>query len=519
MRTDFSFNWPASVVIPGLRAFVLLAVVAIALCGTRRSQAQDSISIKDPAEFNAYQLANRQTDARIKTVQLEEFLRAHPQSAVKGAVLETLIDAYEGMNDADHALSAASRLLEVDPGNIKALFVSVFIKKGQCLKNVDQSTARSTDTRACDDAARLARKGLELPKPEGTSDDDWKKLTAGVYPVFHSAIALDDAFSKRNPKNAVAEYTTELMLYSEDETKSVGLWDTLLLASTYARPEVNDLVKSIWFYARVADFAPDSYKDSVEKQLEFYYKRYHGNLRGLDEIKSLAEATVFPPEFLVISPSITTGGMPAYPRMHPAPARGQSPAFLIPEAAALTLPTHPAPEVSIWPANEKPVVAAITWDSHGLYINASNSSLHQILKDVGTVTGATVEGLDADERIFGVYGPGKARDVLSQLLHGTSYNVLMIGDQGEGTPRDIVLSSRHAGATGTTVAANPTPASDDDTDADDQPQQQPPPPNRAGFGPGGQRTPQQLQELQQRQQQMQRLQQGQQQPQQPANPQ
>jgi hypothetical protein len=516
MRTDFSFNWPASVAIPGLRAFVLLAVVAIALCGTRMVKAQDSISIKDPAEFNAYQLANRQTDPRIKTGQLEDFLQAHPQSAVKGTVLETLIDAYEGMNDADHALSAASRLLEIDPGNIKALFVSVFIKKGQCLKNVDQWTARSSDTRACDDAARLAMKGLLLPRPDGTSDGDWKKLTAGVYPVFHSAIALDDAFSKRNPKNAVAEYTKELTLYTEDQTKSVGLWDTLLLASTYARPEVNDLVKSIWFYARVADFAPESYKDSVEKQLEFYYKRYHGNLRGLDEIKTLAEATVFPPEFFVISPSITTGGVPANPRMRPTPARGQSPAFVIPEAAPLALGTHPAPEVLIWPANERPVDAAITWDSHGLYINASNSSLQQILKDVGTVTGATVEGMDADERIFGVYGPGKARDVLSQLLHGTSYNVLMIGDQGEGTPREIVLSSRHPG-TGTTVAANPTPASEDDTEADDQPQQQPVQPPRPGFGPGGQRTPQQLQELQQRQQQMQRLGQGQPQP--PANPQ
>ena len=203
----------------------------------------------------------------------------------------------------------------------------------------------------------------------------------------------------------------------------------------------------------------------------------------------------------------------AHRHKHAAAAPAQS----SPQAAAL--PTAPpAPEMPLWPANERPSDAAVTWDSQGLRINAANSSLQQILKDVATATGATVEGLDADERIFGFYGPGKARDVLSQLLQGTAYNVLMIGDQGEGTPRDIILSSRHAGAA-TAVAANPQSANEDDTDtADDQPPAPTPPTPRPGFGPGGQRTPQQLQELQQRQQQMQQ-QGGQPQQQPPVNPQ
>jgi hypothetical protein len=145
----------------------------------------------------------------------------------------------------------------------------------------------------------------------------------------------------------------------------------------------------------------------------------------------------------------------------------------------------------MWPANEKPTAASVTWDSQGLYVSANNSSLRQILREVATVTGATVEGLDTDERIFGDYGPGKAHEVLSQLLQGTSYNVLMIGDQGEGTPREIVLSSRHA-ADGTAAAGNPTPKADEDSETDEQPQQPPQqPPARPPFGPGGQRNPQQ----------------------------
>lgn len=112
-----------------------------------------------------------------------------------------------------------------------------------------------------------------------------------------------------------------------------------------------------------------------------------------------------------------------------------------PVQAAPVVP--PPPEPPHWPVNDKPAEATVTWDSHGLRIIAENSSLLQILKDVSQATGAKVEGLAADQRIFGAYGPGKARDVLSQLLDGSGYNVLMIGDQGGGTPREIVLSSQN----------------------------------------------------------------------------
>jgi len=165
--------------------------------------------------------------------------------------------------------------------------------------------------------------------------------------------------------------------------------------------------------------------------------------------------------------------------------------------------TPHAPVMPLWPANETPAQAAVTWDSHGLRIDAANSSLMQILKDVSTATGMRVEGLNSDQRIFGAYGPGLARDVLSQLLQGSGYNVLMIGDQGQGAPRQIVLSFRRAGAANQPAMSNPVSASaaDDDADTDDQPLA--PPPVRPGFAPGAPpRTPQQImQEMQQRQQQ------------------
>jgi len=174
----------------------------------------------------------------------------------------------------------------------------------------------------------------------------------------------------------------------------------------------------------------------------------------------------------------------------------------------------------------------VVWDANGLRINASNSSLQQILNEVSTETGSKVEGPVPDQRIYGNYGPGQARDVLSQLLQGSGYNVLLAGDLGKGAPRDIVLSPRQAGPANPQNNNANRPQPDPDEEIPDQPEDQPQPPiqppvqqqqmqnnmnMRPGFGPNGPiRTPQQvMEEMQQRQlQQQQQMQQQQQNPQQ-----
>jgi tetratricopeptide (TPR) repeat protein len=274
-----------------------LACISLIYAPTLRAQDTDQITIKDPAEFNAYQMASTQNDPKAKAEALESFLNNYPQSVVKKAVLAMLIDTYQSEGDADKALSAASRLLQADPNNAQAIFVSVFYKNFQCIKTQDAQT--------CDDAATLAQKGLMLPKPAETSADDWKKLTALTYPIYHSAIATDDAISKKDFKSAVAEYKAELMLYTDEQTKTAGLSDTVNLGHAYASETPSELVPAIWFYARAWDFAPAGAKANVERSLEYYYKKYHGDLKGLDAIKAQAAATTFPPGTLVIQAAKT----------------------------------------------------------------------------------------------------------------------------------------------------------------------------------------------------------------------
>jgi hypothetical protein len=194
---------------------------------------------------------------------------------------------------------------------------------------------------------------------------------------------------------------------------------------------------------------------------------------------------------------------PAAPENHAAPTAESTPAV-------------PAASMPNWPVNERPGQPTVTWDSQGLSIDAKNSSLQQILRDVCTATGAKLEGMGKDERVFGVYGPGQAREVLSQLLLGAGYNVIMIGDQGQGAPRQILLSTRRTGTdqTGNNNGSANNSDEDDSDASDDQPAFQPP--MRPGFS--GRNPQQRLEEQRLMMQQRQQMLQQQTQPQQPGQP-
>lgn len=189
-------------------------------------------------------------------------------------------------------------------------------------------------------------------------------------------------------------------------------------------------------------------------------------------------------------------------------------------AVSVTPPTPPLPD---WPANDRPSDATVTWDSHGLRVVAANSSLSQILKEISTQTGATLEGLGRDQRIFGIYGPGPARDVITQILDGSSYNVLMVGDSGQGTPRQIILTPQPGSAAQSPATNNPSSSNDEDSEPEQQAQQPEPPPQQQqpSMVPGGAapavpvRSQQQIiEQLQERQREIMQ----QQQQQQPQNP-
>ena len=300
-----------------------LACIGFASPGALRAQDQP-VTLNDPAEVKAYDEAVSLHDARARAAALESFLKAYPGSAMKKPVLGMLVDLYLSPFDAGNELSAAGRLLEADPANLKAAYFVVTIEKAQGTKS------ETPDARMVAAAADVARKALAAGKPGAVSDQEWKNQTDAAYPVFYSAAALDAAL-RSDFATAVEDYNAELKLGSAEAAPGgLALVDTLQLARAYAganSKEHPQIPNAIWFYARALDYFPEGgNKSKIELDLKYWYVKFHGGLDGLDDVKKLAAKTVFRPRTFTFSrlrhgPRESSRSSRAIPKSSPWPTR------------------------------------------------------------------------------------------------------------------------------------------------------------------------------------------------------
>ena len=138
-----------------------------------------------------------------------------------------------------------------------------------------------------------------------------------------------------------------------------------------------------------------------------------------------------------------------------------------PQVAAVELPP-PQPAVAPNLLDQPALPATVTANNNELTVKADNSSLSQILHQVSSAMGMKLDGLGGDERVFGSFGPGAPREVLTALLDGTSYNVMMVGDLPNGAPRELLLSHRGAGGATPPPSANANASNQNQTQPGDQ---------------------------------------------------
>lgn len=204
------------------------------------------------------------------------------------------------------------------------------------------------------------------------------------------------------------------------------------------------------------------------------------------------------------------GAMPG--AMHAdVPAASRTPRAQQPKAAAAqSTPSAQASASQAPSLQDKPAQPAVIKLKDGrLSIRADNSGLDEILHAVAARSGMQIKGLDRDYRVFGQYGPANPREVLSELLSDSGFNIVMLGTTADGTPEQLLLTAQGS--------APPTPPDPNDPEESYHPPQptvyhdaepHPVPQGPRGMKPGapgnGVRTPQQiLQELERMHQQQQ----------------
>jgi hypothetical protein len=278
-------------VLASLLALAIISPGSVPLVYGQAAAPSSQITIKDPAEYNDYTNAVG-LSGPAKSAAIETFLTKYPNSVVKNDLLEVLMASYQQAGDMAKTLSTADRLLASDPGNLRALAISVYIEKSQAATKTTPADAQPI----LDKAAAQAATGLSATKSGNLSDADFQKLKAATAPIFDSAIA-QDAENKKDFAGAIAAFNNELKAYSDPtQTQSgPGLNDTYLLGQAYAQQTPPDLKNAAWFLTRAAQFAPPQAKPQIEKAAEYFYNKYHGSMDGYPAVQTLAQANLFPP--------------------------------------------------------------------------------------------------------------------------------------------------------------------------------------------------------------------------------
>jgi len=254
-------------------------------------------------EYAAYNNAKTQTTPAAQAAAFEAYLKAYPNSAVKTEVLNQILFADSQTGDKTATLSAADRLLAVDPGNLRALTFEVYYRR----LDADAITDPTAKAAALDAVAAYAQKGLSAPKPAGMSDADFAQLKTATMPTFESAIADDDMTKKDNNVSAIAALKTEIDGVPVAQTQAVGpvLQDVYTLAQAYYTQSPPDYLNCAWYATRAGAFAPAAYKTPIQQLATYCYKKYHGDATGYDAMTASVQTNLDPPAgfFATIKPA------------------------------------------------------------------------------------------------------------------------------------------------------------------------------------------------------------------------
>ena len=116
-----------------------------------------------------------------------------------------------------------------------------------------------------------------------------------------------------------------------------------------------------------------------------------------------------------------------------------------PQAAPVPQQAAPVPEPPPTPEHGPASPPEVTFRNGQLTIIARNSTLSDVLNQVRSKTGASIDMPPApsSDRVVGQFGPGAPRDVMAQLLNGSHFDYVMVGSPSDpGGLKKVVLTAK-----------------------------------------------------------------------------
>src|SRR5271166_5418973 len=225
------------------------------------AQAAQKPQIKDPAEYNAYVNALGQTDPAAKAQAIEAFLQTYPNSVMKEDALVQLMGAYQQAGNASKTIDTASRVLQANPNNVRALALLAYYYRSMCAQGGADAPKN------CDQAAQYGQKGLDaLPSvsKEGLSDADFTKFHNDLSSIFDGAVGFA-ALQKKDMATAQKDMREAVEHESQPNIADIYPLATADLEAKPMNPE------GFWFAIKASQLAQGAGQQQI---LDYARKKY-----------------------------------------------------------------------------------------------------------------------------------------------------------------------------------------------------------------------------------------------------
>lgn len=255
----------------------------------------------DPvAQRKAYDAILANPDPGKRAEALDLFIAFYPNSPLIIAAHEQLMAAWQAAREPARAEAAATKLLQLDPGNVRALASKVY---------VGRTRLAAGDTAGLSALVATAERGLvaltKWQRPEGVSAQEFTRLKLQAKGIFDSLLgyaaqqAKDFAKARRyyinsvtvDPENLQDVYQLSVVMLEDNPLDPLGFWYAAR-AIVIARAAKNDQAAA-----------------GIEKYALARYHAYHGSEEGWQALLTrIAEGQRLPPENFAasISKALTT---------------------------------------------------------------------------------------------------------------------------------------------------------------------------------------------------------------------
>jgi len=250
--------------------------------------------IKDTAEYNAYITALNTTDPAAKGAAMEAFVTQYPQSIVKIDALEQAMGAYQQAANQQKVEQIARQILSIEPNNVRALAIVVYLERGQIKDAATGAKARADAERGLQELGNW--------KPADVAPADMEKLRNQMTGIFAGTAAFG-ALQQKDYANAQKFYEEALKVDPNDLGNNYQI-AIALLESNPSNP------LGFWYGAKALSIAQKQNPQAFQAWSPYFlsrYKKYHGNTDDWNQrMATAANETAPPPNFVASIPLAPT---------------------------------------------------------------------------------------------------------------------------------------------------------------------------------------------------------------------